>query len=134
MVVVVIVVVRTEAVLVMNPPAEISLVVVAVVVTTTAEVVVVFHTVNLLIGVIREKVWFPGADKKVESCILCLACVPSTAQREPLSMTTLPSGPWMEAAVDLAGPFPSGEYPLVVIDDYSWFPEVDVISSTAAEN
>ena len=75
---------------------------------------------------IREKVWFPGADKKVESCILCLACVPSTAQREPLSMTTLPSGPWMEAAVDLAGPFPSGEYLLVVIDEYSRFPEVDV--------
>ena len=83
---------------------------------------------------IREKVWFPGIDKKVESCIPCLACVPSPAQREPLSMTTLPSGPWMEVVVDLAGPFPSGEYLLVVIDEYSWFPEVDVISSTSAEN
>ena len=68
---------------------------------------------------IREKVWFPGIDKKVEqavkSCIPCLACVPSPAQREPLSMTTLPSGPWIEVAVDLAGPFPSGEYLFVVI-------------------
>ena len=86
---------------------------------------------------IREKVWFPGIDKKVEqavkSCIPCLACVPSPAQREPLSMTALSSGPWMEVAVDLAGPFPSGEYLLVVIDEYSRFPEVEVISSTSAK-
>ena len=80
---------------------------------------------------IREKVWFPGIDKKVEqavkSCIPCLACVPSPAQREPRSMTTLPFGPWMEVAVDLAGPFPSGEYLLVITDEYSRCPEVDVI-------
>ena len=86
---------------------------------------------------VRAKVWFPGIDKKVEqavkSCIQCLACVPSPAQREPLSMTTLPSGPWMEVAVDLAGPFPSGEYLLVVIDEYNRFPEVDAISSTSAK-
>ena len=49
------------------------------------------------------------------------------------SMTTLPSDPWMEVAVDLAGPFPSGEYLLVVIDEYSRFPEVGVISSTSAK-
>ena len=48
-------------------------------------------------------------------------------------MITLPSGPWMEVAVDLAGPFPLGEYLLVVIDEYSRFPEVDVISSTSAK-
>ena len=83
---------------------------------------------------IREKVWFPGIDKKVESCIPCLACGPSPAQREPLSMTTLPSGPWVEVAVNLAGPLPSGEYLLVVIDEYSCFPEVGVISFTSAEN
>ena len=33
----------------------------------------------------------------------------------------------------LAGPFPSEEYLLVVIDEYSSFPEVDVISSTSAK-
>ena len=47
-------------------------------------------------------------------------------------MTTLPFGPWMEVAVDLAGPFPSGEYLLVITDEYSRFPEV-VISSTSAK-
>ena len=75
---------------------------------------------------IREKFWFPGIDKKVEQavkpCIPCLACVPSPAQREPLSMTTLPSGP-----------FPSEEYLLVVTDEYRRFPEVNVISSTSAK-
>ena len=41
---------------------------------------------------IREKIWFPGIDKKVEqaakSCILYLACIPSPAQHEPLSTGT----------------------------------------------
>ena len=86
---------------------------------------------------IREKFWFPGIDKKVEqavkSCIPCLACVPSPAQREPLSMTTLPSGPWVEVAVDLADPFSSGEYLVVVTDEYRRSPEVNVISSTSAK-
>ena len=48
-------------------------------------------------------------------------------------MTILPSGPWMEVAVNLTGPFPSGEYILVITDEYSRFPEVDVISSTSAK-
>ena len=34
--------------------------------------------------------------------------------------------------IDFRGPFPSGEYALVVIDAYSHFPEVDIIYSTKA--
>ena len=85
---------------------------------------------------IREKVWFPGIDKQVErtvkSCVPCLSSVPRPIQREPLSMTLLPSGPWIEVAVDFAGPFPSSEYLVVVVDEYSRYPEVDVISSLSA--
>ena len=33
----------------------------------------------------------------------------------------------------LCGPFPTGEYLLVVIDAYSRFPEVDIVHSTAAK-
>ena len=85
---------------------------------------------------IREKVWFPGIDKQVEqsvkSCIPCLSSNPSPIQREPLSMTPLPPGPWTEVAVDFAGPFPSGDYLMVVVDEYSRYPEVEVISSLSA--
>ena len=35
--------------------------------------------------------------------------------------------------MDFCGPFPTGEYLLVVIDAYSRFPEVDIISSTSAK-
>lgn len=71
---------------------------------------------------LREKIWFPGIDSMVEnlckSCIPCLSSVP-TNKIEPLRMSKLPNKPRLEVSVDFRGPFPSGEYLLVVIDDYS---------------
>jgi transposase InsO family protein len=89
-------------------------------------------------GLLREKVWFPGIDRMVEDRVKqCLPCQATTASNaegpEPLKMTSLPSGPWKEVAVDFAGPFPTGEYLLVVVDEYSRFPEVEVITSTSAK-
>ena len=84
---------------------------------------------------LREKVWFPGIDVLVEaeikSCIPCQASNPQTANREPLQPSKLPSKPWTELSMDFAGPFPSGELLMVVIDDYSRFPEVEIVSSTS---
>lgn len=86
---------------------------------------------------IREKVWFPGIDKMVENtvkaCIPCQASYPGPNKREPICPTPLPSGPWSEVAVDFAGPFPSGQYLLVVVYEYSRFPEVEIIHSTSAK-
>ena len=86
---------------------------------------------------IREKVWFPGIDKMVEetvrACIPCQASYPGPNKREPICQTPLPSEPWSEIALDFAGPFPSGQYLLVAIDEYSRFPEVEIISSTAVK-
>jgi len=83
----------------------------------------------------RSKLWFPGLDRCVEeevaSCIPCQASVPQKS-REPLRMTTLPEGPWTQASADFCGPFPTGEYVLLLIDDYSRYPEVEVIESTSA--
>ena len=45
-------------------------------------------------------------------------------------MTPLPSAPWKEVAIDFAGPFPTGDYIMVVIGEYSHFPEVETITST----
>lgn len=86
---------------------------------------------------IREKVWFPAIDKMVEdavkSCIPCQASYPGPMKREPVCPTVLPSSPWSELAVDFAGPFPSGQYLLVVVDEHSRYPEVEIVHSTAAK-
>ena len=86
---------------------------------------------------IREKVWFHAIDKLVEdavkSCIPCQASHPGTAQREPHQPTPLPSEPWSSLAIDFAGSFPTGDYLLVVIDEYSRFPEIKIVPSTSAK-
>ncbi len=85
---------------------------------------------------IREKVWFPGIDSlvelKVKNCISCQAATNNAENIEPLKMTPMPDGPWQEVSIDFKGPFPSGEYLLVVVDDFSRFPEVEIVSSTSA--
>lgn len=84
---------------------------------------------------LRSKVWFPGIDKLVErkiaSCLACQACV-NTSKREPLQMSPTPNGPWLQTSADFCGPFPTGEMALVVLDAYSKYPEVDLLSSTSA--
>ena len=86
---------------------------------------------------IRDKVWFPGIDKlaeeKVKNCLSCQAASTKSPPREPLRMTPLPSAPWKEVAVDFAGPFPSGDYIMVVTDEFSRFPEVEILTSTSAK-
>ncbi|XP_014676330.1 PREDICTED: uncharacterized protein K02A2.6-like [Priapulus caudatus] len=89
-------------------------------------------------SLLREKVWFPGIDRLVEERIKqCLPCQAATANNaegpEPLKMTTLHCGPWKEVAVDFGGPFPTGEYLLVVVDEYSRFPEVELETSTSSK-
>ena len=58
--------------------------------------------------------------------------MPVNAQ-EPIKSTELPNGPWERLAIDYYGPLPSEEYVLVVIDEYSRFPEIDVTTSTSAK-
>ena len=84
---------------------------------------------------LRERVWFPGIDKMVErkitQCIPCQATSASTL-REPLQMSNLPNGPWLEVSIDFAD-LPSGEHLLVVVDDYSRYPVVEIVTSTSAK-
>ena len=66
---------------------------------------------------VREKVWFPGIDEMVEKMIkYCIPCQAATSQNhmEPLNMSELPKGPWQNVSIDFTGPFPSGDYLLVV--------------------
>ena len=82
---------------------------------------------------LREKVWFPGIEEKVkvaiQNCIACQANGPGN-HPQPLKMSPLPPKPWHTVNVDFCGPFPTGEYLLVVIDAYSRFPEIKIVNST----
>ena len=85
---------------------------------------------------LRTKIWFPQIDKMVkhmiDKCLPCQATGPDN-RPEPLSMNQLPPTPWHTVHIDFCGPFPTGEYLLVVIDAYSRFPEVDIVNSTSAK-
>ncbi|KAL0154000.1 hypothetical protein M9458_050664, partial [Cirrhinus mrigala] len=50
---------------------------------------------------------------------------------EPLHMSELPEAPWHNLSADFYGPLPSGEYLLVVIDDYMRYPVVKILHSTS---
>jgi hypothetical protein len=85
---------------------------------------------------LREKVWFPGLDQlvedKISSCIPCM-CTHDSKPRAPLQMTKLPDKPWSSVCSDFFGPLPSGHYLMVVADEYSRFPEVEVLKSLSAK-
>ena len=49
-------------------------------------------------------------------------------------MTEHPKAKWTNLAADFYGPLPSGHHVLVVIDEYSRYPEVDVVKSVSARN
>ncbi len=87
-------------------------------------------------SLMRTKVWFPDMDKKIEDAIK--SCIPCQANsnvcaREPLRMSPLPRGPWLNLSLDFCGPLPSGDYLLVLIDEYSRYPVVKIVRSTSAE-
>ena len=83
-----------------------------------------------------SRVWFPRMDERVSGivgpCVACQATV-NTPSQEPVKSTELPKGPWENLAVDYYGPLPSGDYALVVIDEYSRFADIDFTTSTSAK-
>ncbi|KAI5724806.1 hypothetical protein M8J77_007371 [Diaphorina citri] len=79
---------------------------------------------------LRSKVWFCGMDGMVEKLIEnCLPCKSTYCQifPEPLKPTELPSGPWKEVAIDFAGPFNNNYYALVLVDEFSRYPVVEIV-------
>lgn len=73
---------------------------------------------------IREKVWFPGIDQRVEEVVKnCDARRKTVVENKvsPLIMTPLPSGSWRSMASHFAGPLPGNKYVLVVVNEYPRF-------------
>ncbi|KAK3716437.1 hypothetical protein QZH41_016846, partial [Actinostola sp. cb2023] len=85
-------------------------------------------------SLLRSKVWFPKmdslTDSMVKQCVPCQIATPKPS-REPINMTPLPSGPWEQVSIDFCEV--AGHYVLVIIDDYSRFPEVEIVHSTSAK-
>ena len=88
-------------------------------------------------ALIRTKVWFPNIDKMVEEAVSkCIPCQANSNRcaKEPLLMSELPRGPWLNLSIDFCGPLPTGEYLFVIIDEYSRYPIVEVVRSTSADS
>ena len=84
---------------------------------------------------LRENIWFPGIDAMTKQLLdNCIACQANVIQHSfaPLEMTTLPQAPWQYLSADFCGPLPSGDMLFVVIDEYSRYPEVEIVRSTSA--
>ena len=69
-------------------------------------------------------------DSVVKRCVPCQVATPKPSH-EPLQMNPLPNGPWEQVSIDFCEV--AGHYVLVAIDDYSRFPEIEVVHSTSAK-
>ncbi|MES9882797.1 MAG: RNase H-like domain-containing protein [Sedimenticola sp.] len=84
---------------------------------------------------VRGKVWWPKIDESIERMIqTCHACqLLSPPPREPQIVTSeLPKAPWEKLAMDLTGPYGNNEQLLVIVDYYSRFPVVEIMTSTTS--
>ena len=82
---------------------------------------------------LRENCWFPFMDRLVdEICKNCLPCQAFSSQTkpDPIKPGTLPKQLLYEISADFSGPYLSGHYFMVVLDDYSRFPIVERITNT----
>lgn len=81
---------------------------------------------------LRAKVWWPKLDVQVEKFVKnCRGCmlVAAPAAPVPMKRRELPSEPWQHLAMDFLGPLPSGHNLLVLVDYYSRYIEVDVMTN-----
>ena len=84
---------------------------------------------------IRSKTWFPNMDKMVEKTVKsCMACLANTAQHHspPVVSTPLPASPWTRVACDFYDA-PDGLHLLVIVDEFSRYPVVEVVRSLSAK-
>ena len=87
-------------------------------------------TLNLL----RQFCWFPRMGKAVAEYVgSCLGCNAATDQSHPVPLepNLLPERAWQHVHADFKGPIGGDYYLHVIIDQYSKFPEVDVLKSTS---
>ena len=87
-------------------------------------------------ALIRSKIGFPGSDTAVDDAVRrCIPCQANTTRQhtEHLNMLNLPRVTWINLSIHFFGPLTSGQYLMVITDEYSRFPIVEVVGCTAAE-
>lgn len=65
-------------------------------------------------------------EEQASCCLPCQSPTPKT-KHQSLQMSELPQGPWRNVSVDFCCPFPSGDFLLVRLDQYSQFPFVEIV-------
>ena len=81
-----------------------------------------------------RKYLFPAMNHRIDTVVsTCFnrQIATNTQHTEPAKMTKLPERPWETIETDFCGPFPSKEYALVITNQYSRYPEVEFVYSTA---
>ena len=92
--------------------------------------------IDKTLKLLRETCWFPGMRKMVDAYITsCIACNSSQTHNPPvpLELNLLPERAWQKLHFDFKGPIANKYYMHIVIDQYSKFPEVDLLTSTSFE-
>ena len=88
-------------------------------------------------SLLRDKCWWPGIDSEVEKMISkCIACVSmGDADKAPMGHIDSAKMPglWEQVHIDFAGPYPSGEFVLGIIDSASRWPDLHVTRSTTSD-
>ena len=86
-------------------------------------------------SLLRSKIWFPGmneyVEKEIQNGMPCQATTKSQ-NRQPVNMSEMPSNAWQNLSADFCGPLPSGECMLVITDEYSRYPIVEIVKSVSA--
>ena len=78
-------------------------------------------------ALIRTFCWFPGIDQMVERQVreyLSCQAVQPPSNDQPIKPSELPEGPWQYVEMDFQGPYPNGEYIMIVMDRYIRWPEM----------
>lgn len=86
---------------------------------------------------LREKVYWPNMNKQIEEMIS--KCIPCQCMGKtniaPMQHNNLPIGdPWKVVHIDIAGPYPSGEYVLGIIDSTSRWPDLFITKNTSSKS
>ena len=86
-----------------------------------------------MIRQLRQSCWWPRLSTDVkefqESCVPCLAAVDSNTT-PPMQTRETPDRPWQHCSADYKGPIGGKYYFHVLIDNYSRWPEVAMVTST----
>lgn len=83
----------------------------------------------------RAHVWWPNIDRDIEgACQSCTGCqlMKQDPKLTPVHPWEYPEGPWRRVHLDFAGPF-EGKTFLIMVDAYTKWPEVSVMTSTTTE-